>query len=394
LAGLALVVCVSVLQAGEGALVDGMEDAGFRKTKELGTAELVEGKVGKAVKFSFTDKCSGVFFMTKTKGTPEWDSAAGFSFWVKGDGSDHLGGLQFVWNEDYKLRYTCAFPIDSTEWKKITVAWRDLIPVLPSENAKPIDAKNGNAPSKLGQMWVGKWFFWADYAAHSFTMDEIRLEPAIELDTNEYKPAGAPLARVLEKLKAKKPVTIVTMGDSLTDYKHNSNQKTNWPSKFKALLNEKYGVEPVIVNPAIGGSLLRQGLVIFPRWLKQAPEPDLVTICYGYNDQDSKMTAAQFLEAQKDAADRVRRATKGKADVLIVTTCPAATKWEELAGFADACRKAAADRNAGLCDTYAALKEAGKDDKAKLYSDGVHLSPAGQDVFAKCVLDAIEKTGK
>jgi len=386
---------VSAVLAGEGALIDSMDQASFNPPKEKGKLELVEGKVGQAIKFSFDDKCTGVWFMGKARGNADWDAAAGFSFWVKGDGSNHLGGLQFVWNEDYAVRYTYAFPIDSTEWKKIAVAWRDLVPVLPNPNAKLLDPKTGNAPSKLGNTWFGKWFFWKDYAAHSYAIDEMRLEPAIELDTSDYKPAAEPLARVLAKVKAKRPVTIVTMGDSLTDYAHWANKATNWPTLLKAGLKDKFGVDATIVNPAIGGTLLRQGLVVMPRWLKEAPEPDLVTICYGFNDHDSGMTGEQFLDAYKDAVDRVRRATKGKADVLIITTCPAVPKWDSMAALADACRKAAGEKNAGLADIYAAFHEAGKENKERLFcNDKVHMGAPGHELVAKTVLEAIEKGGK
>jgi len=375
--------------------IDSMDSESFRLPKEKGRLELVEGKVGKALKFSADDQCSGIFFIGKSPGKPEWDSAAGFSFWLKGDGSNHLGGLQFVWNEDYALRYTYAFPIDSTDWKKITVAWRDLVPALPNPNAKPLDPKNGNAPSRLGAVWFGKWFFWKDYAAHSYAIDEMRLEPAIELDTNEYKPVGAPLARVLEKLKAKQPVTIVTMGDSLTDYAHWANKAANWPTMLKNALKDKYGVEASIVNPAVGGSCLRHGLIIMPRWLKEAPEPDLVTVCYGFNDHDSKMTGEMFLEAQTDAVDRIRRATKGKADVLIITSCPAVPKWDSMADLAAACRKAAVAKNAGLADIYAAFHEAGKENKERLYcSDKVHMGQPGHELIAKVVVENIAQGGK
>ena len=379
----------------EGLLVDSMDSESFRLPKEKGKLELVEGHAGKAHKLSFEDKCSGVFFIGKSPGKPEWDAAAGFSFWVQGDGSNHLGGLQFVWNEDYALRYTCAFPIDGADWKKITVAWRDLVPALPHPNGRLIDPKSGNAPSKLGPIWFGKWFFWKDYAAHSYAIDEIRLEPIIELDANEYKPAGAPLARVLDKLKARQPITIVTMGDSLTDYAHWANKAVNWPTLLRSALKEKYGVEANIVNPAVGGSLLRHGLIIMPRWLKGAPEPDLVTVCYGFNDHDSKMTGELFLEAQRDAVDRIRRATKGNADVLIITTCPAVPKWDSMADLAAACRKAAAEKNAGLADIYAAFHEAGKENKERLFCDDkVHMGKPGHELVAKTVLEAIENGGK
>src|SRR5205823_6501944 len=101
---------------------------------------------GKALKFSYDDACQNAFAFSKIRGAADWDGAAGISFWVKGDGSDHLGAIQFVWNEDFGARYGYAFPIDSTEWKKIVIPWRDLLPE--TTNAKPLGA-GGNAPSNL-----------------------------------------------------------------------------------------------------------------------------------------------------------------------------------------------------------------------------------------------------
>ena len=106
-----------------------------------------------------------------------------------------------------------------------------------------------------------------------------------------------------------------------------------------------------IVNPAIGGTQLRQNLVLIPRWLDVAPEPDLVTIFFGGNDWDAGMRGEEFRRGCDDAVDRIRRATKGKADVLILTTNPAASRWTEATELAEACRLAARDRNAGLADT-------------------------------------------
>ena len=113
------------------------------------TARLVDGKLGQAVRLDFADDCQNVYVQTRSSGTPQWNEMEGFSFWVKGDGSDHLGGIEFVWNGDYALRYAYAFPIDSDEWRKITVRWRDLVPETSNAAALPIDPKRGNAPSKL-----------------------------------------------------------------------------------------------------------------------------------------------------------------------------------------------------------------------------------------------------
>jgi lysophospholipase L1-like esterase len=390
-----LILSVPALCGAADSVVDAFETSAFNAPKEKGRFQIVEGKEGKAVKFSFDDACKSSFFMRKLKGAPEWDSSEGFSFWLKGDGSDHSACMQFLWNEDYKMRYEFAFSLKSTEWKKVYVPWTDLVPVLSHEGAKLIDMKNGILPSKLSQMWIGKWWAWRDCAAHSFTIDDMRIEAKIEQDRTDYRPKDAPLARMMEKLKAGKPVTIVTMGDSLTDYNHWANKPVNWPTLLKEQLKAKYKSEVTIVNPAIGGTELRQNVVMIPNWLVKTPEPDLITVCFGGNDWNGGMRGEGFFETMKYTVERLRRETKGAADVLLITTAPWAKNFDEFAPLADGVRRAAADRNAGLADLYNAFHESGKSNKEQLYAkDLVHLSPAGHDVVAKTVLQAIESGGK
>jgi len=391
----AIVVLTLACQATDGPLIHSMDDIKIRDPKEKARSEFVEGKVGKAVKFAFDEGSSGAFCITPIHGTPEWDQAAGFSFWVKGDGSKHFGGMQFIWNEDYAARYDLMFPIDGTDWRKITVAWRDLVPVMSSPNSKPLDPKAGHAPSKLSGPWFGKWWYWKDYPAHSYAVDEMRLEPKIALDTGLYLPAGAPLERVLAKLKAGKPVTIVTMGDSLTDTRHWANRQVNWPALLLKKLKEKYRVDARIINPAIGGTELRQNLTLIPRWVAEAPEPDLVTVCFGGNDWESGMRGDMFRETCRDAIDRIRRATHGKSDVLLMTTVPSLEKWTTRDELGVAARASASERHAGIGDAEKAFHAVAEGERAKLYcNDKVHLDPPGHEVVASTVLGAIESAGK
>lgn len=380
--------------AAQEGVIDAMEARSFKLPGEKGRVEVVEGHSGKALRFVFPEGKS-VFAMRPARATPEWDDAAGFSFWVKGDGANGFGGLQLIWGEDYSLRYDYAFPIESTEWRKITVAWSELIPVLPTPNAKPIARVGGNAPSKLSQLWWGKWWYWREAGPHSFAVDDLRLEKAIAADTTDYTPAGPPLARIAAKLKAGQPVTIVTMGDSLTDTNHWTNQRTSWPAMLQAKLKERFGSEVTIVNPAIGGTQLAQNLVLLPLWAQRTPEPDLVTVCFGYNDWDAGMRAARFLEMHSAAAERIRRATKGKADVLLMTPARALTRWSEMAELAQATRDAAKAKSAGLADLEAAFEQAGATDRPRLFvHDKVHLSPAGQEVVANAVLEVLVGAAK
>src|SRR5262245_41249155 len=83
--------------AGEGPVIDSMDTLRFAAPKDAGKGQvvLVEGKVGKAVRFSFAKDARSSFATSNIRGTPEWDRADGFSFWVQGDGSDSFGALQF-----------------------------------------------------------------------------------------------------------------------------------------------------------------------------------------------------------------------------------------------------------------------------------------------------------
>jgi lysophospholipase L1-like esterase len=377
-----------------GPLIDAMDEVRFRAPPGKGRAELVEGKVGKAVRFTFERDARSAFFAAGLRGGPEWDRAAGLSFWLKGDGSDSFMGLELIYDHDFAVRYDCCFSLRSKEWRKVTLAWRDFVPVLPGPRNKPLGGPGGNPPSKLSAVLIGKWWYWRDYPACSFALDELRLEDKIDADTKEYLPAEAPLARVRAKLRAGKPITLVTLGDSLTDFHHWANRKDAWPVLLKKHLEEKYRSKVTVVNPAIGGTQLRQGLILLPRWRDSHPEPDLVTICYGGNDWDAGMRGEQFRDTCIDAIDRVRRATKGTADVLLLTTVPSAKRWTDLAELAEACRAAAKSRKAGLADTERAFLAAGKDRKDLFAWDQVHLGPVGHELMARTVLEAIERAGE
>lgn len=384
----------NILRSQERPAIDSMDAVTFTVPGGKGGVELVEGHAGKALQFSFPKGLQNVFAIGRARGKPEWDAAAGFSFWAKGNGSPQLAALQFVWGEDYGLRYDYAFPLTGAEWRKVVVPWRDLIPVLPAPGAKSIDAKTGNAPSKLGQLWFGRWWYWRDYPALSFTVDDLRLEPSIPLDSPDFKPTAAPLARVLAKLQRGEPVTIVTMGDSLTDTAHWANRKTNWPALLEAKLRAAHQSNVKLMNPAIGGTQLRQNVVLIPRWIASTPEPDLVTICFGYNDWEAGMRGEMFFQAQQDAVERIRRATAGKADVLIMTTVPALERWTTMTELAEACRRAARETNAGLADLEAACHAAGGENRECLYvKDKTHASPAGHELIAETVFRAIEQGG-
>lgn len=359
------------------------------KKAPRGKAELVDGKDGKAVHFAFDDKCSGAFFMRRVKPDTAWDAAAGFSFWVKGDGSDHLGGIEIVHADDFSKRYGVAFSIQGTEWRKVVVPWRD---VIPETAVAPFLGGGTMKPSGFGNFWFGKWWYWRDYAAHGYAVDQVALEAKIDLPPDPPPPAGAPLAKTAAKLKAGQPVTIVTMGDSLTDFNHWANKEVNWPTLLTKRIEQETKSKVTLVNPAIGGTELKQNLILMPRWAESA-KPDLVTVCFGFNDWSSGMRGPHFQETLAYAVDRIRRMTG--AEVLLITTCPAMERWDTMAELAQAARDVAKAKNAGLADTDKAFHAAGDADPAareKLYCrDKTHLGPEGHKTVADTVFEALRK---
>jgi lysophospholipase L1-like esterase len=356
----------------------------------VGTIEAVEGKVGKACRFTFREGEQSGFMTLWVNATPDWDQAEALSFWVKGDGSTSWGGLELIDGDDYALRYGYCFPIDSTEWTKVVMPWRDLLPELAGPVVGP---KGGYAPSKFRNIWFGKWFYWREYPAHAYAIDQVALEKGIDLDRADYTPERPGAARTLARLKAKQPVTIVTMGDSLSDKRHWANRQVLWSELLVKRLKETYGGEVTLVNPAMGGTTLTQNLIVMPRWLKDTPRPDLVTVWLGFNDWDSGVRGERFKEYLRLAVDRIRRMTKGAADVLLVTTCPAHDRWDTGKDLEEAARAVAAEKKTALADVAAAFHQVATPAEALQQGywvdDKVHLGKKGHEVAADVVMKAI-----
>jgi len=359
-----------------------------------GSVELVDGQFGKACKFSFVESTGSQFFTASVNPQDNWDEYEGFSFWVKGDGSKNCGGLEFIDGENYGLRYGYCFPIDSTDWVKISVPWGDLFPEL----AGPlVNVDGGYAPGRFRNVWVGKWFYWREYPACSFAIERMQLEKNIDCGMTGDTPVQPGLPRVLAKLKARQPVTVVTMGDSLSDKRHWANREQLWSEMLTQKLKDAHGSEVTLINPAIGGTTLSQNVVLIPRWLQDAPSPDLVTIWFGGNDWDSGVRGARYQQYLRAAVDRIRRLTKGRAEILVMTTCPGFKRWETTSELCRAAYMVTKERNTGFADAAAAFHKAGSREEAlkrKYWAwDNVHLGLGGHELVADTVFRAIQTEG-
>ena len=402
ISGILLLACAGAFAADSSGVIFDMDSVVHRPTQftndkgqklPAGTAESVDGKFGRAVRFTFIEGARGGFMTAAVHPTDLWDQSDGFSFWVKGDGSTHWGGIELIDHDDFGLRYGYCFPIDSTEWRKIVVPWRDVIPEL----AGPLVGRGGYEPSHFGNFWFGKWFYWREYPAESFAIDQVQLEPKIE--GLAAKVPGEPgLGRVRTKLQRHEPITIVTMGDSLTDERHWANRDVLWAKLLAEQIKQKHGSEVTLVNPAIGGTTLTQNLILMPRWLKDHPSPDLVTVWFGYNDWDGGVRGERFAEYLRMAVDRIRRMTSGSADVLLVTTTCSLDRWDSMKELEQAVRDVAREKQTGLADVTAEIRNAGSPAEALKREywawDKTHLGKAGHRLVSDAVLRAFETSAK
>ena len=273
--------------------------------------------------------------------------------------------------------------------KKIVVPWRDLTPEL----AGPlVNTTDGFSPQKFGFFNFGKWFYWREWPAISFTVGEVALQSKIDADPAVDPKVG--FKQLAGKLKDHKPVTVVIMGDSLSDGRHWSNKDSQWPKVLSAKIKEKYGSDVTIVNSSMGGTTLSQNMVVMPRWQHDTPSPDLVTVWFGNNDFDSGVRGPLFTKYLGLCVDRIRRQSQGNSAVMLITTNPTGDKWDSLNEMAQAVRDAAKQKQTGLADVSGEVHKLSVDDAVAQHYfawDKTHLGDKGREVAADTVLKAIDE---
>jgi lysophospholipase L1-like esterase len=182
------------------------------------------------------------------------------------------------------------------------------------------------------------------------------------------------------------------MGDSMTDPNGGSNKPANWTTLLESKLEARFKSPVTVVNVGKASTKLPDSMAAIATWSAMTPEPDLVLFCYGYNDWFAGTRGAAFQSQGEYAVKAIRRATKDKADVLIMTTIPTLNHWETMAELAEAGRRAAKATDAGLADLWQAFHQAIPDaaERPPYYAaDKIHFSPLGHELAAQTAFDAI-----
>jgi lysophospholipase L1-like esterase len=327
--------------------------------------------------------------------TVTWNSFAGLSFRLKGDGSDNWGCIR-VQAGSFGRAWVGNFPLKDTRWHEVRLAWGDLVPV--SHTLPALGGADGHKPRDLNLIAFGKsWNFNTRHEkpAIHFCVDDLKLIK----DVTGGRPRVAvgklpPLSAAIRKLKTGKPVTILALGDSITWGTNVGGNRNAYPALLGKMLSTHYGNAHVrVINRAIGGSSTAKGRQWLHRDVRGA-RADVVTVLFGYNekargnrDQATHTFTLNLLRYVEEVAAVVERPP---ACILIATLPGRKANWEALDGYAKGIRALGRRHpNLTVADANGHFKKMGQPAYSKLMSDEAHPNRAGQRALAKVLFDTI-----
>nr|MBA3847992.1 SGNH/GDSL hydrolase family protein [Planctomycetota bacterium] len=368
-----------------------------RGTPIVMTETLVAGQVGQAVQIAWPSGYNHLQFAEiNAAADASWNAGLGFSFWVKGDGSNNAGCLYV---EAGGARFAAAFTINHTDFRQKFIPWQDLLPdAYTGINAPSIGPTSSITPSQIDGIYLLKSYYWRDRPAITITIDQFAVETSLPVDTNTYEPTGDPLTQVKAKFAARQPVTIVGVGDSLLWPNHGaqSANNTSWLKFLETRLEARYpSLAVTINNQGYGGDHLTHGGIKAPVWLQTIPTPDLIVVEFGYNDVDDGATQQMYQDRVVLLARFLRRKTLGASNLLFVTGAPNSSDGNARGFIRQAVIAAGAAENFAVADTWAFFNAIAAGDLASFYHDDAHpdgsdnagtpIYDNGQDEFARII---------
>ena len=204
---------------------------------------------------------------------------------------------------------------------------------------------------------------------------------------------------------ATRPITIVTLGDSITrGMRSGVTAEQTFAAQLEQQLNAA-GTAVRVVNVGIGGERTDQALQRLNRVLEH--RPDLVTIMYGTNDSyvdigksESRLTAEQYRENLIQLASELLQ--RGIRPVLMT-----APRWSDdanpngigenpnlkLEPYVAACRDVARLWRLPLVDHYEHWTQAREQgtNLREWTTDGCHPNPAGHQVLTQTMLAGVKE---
>ena len=331
---------------------------------------------------------------------PQGSHAQGISFEYRGDGSSNFASVILgTGSSDMTYGYETIFPLDSTDWKKMTLGWDSFIPsYLPWDKRIAQDNSDFTLdPSRIASINFG-WgqYFIKFYPTHATF--QIRNVQLVDLVDKPQPPAtfSKDWTHTVSLLGQNVPIKILLLGDSITDFGGDRSYGYFLGQKIKAA----YGNDCVVANCGIGGHTARGGLIILPRSLRTMSNPDLVCILFGGNDVKAVGVKPGFdqesvkVELEK-MIDEVRIATGGTTDICVINgiiprqnNSPNSTG--EIEKIAPGIQEAATDKKTAFVDSLSSYLQLTPDDQKKYYKDTIHQQPAGLEFLGGLVFDQLQ----
>jgi lysophospholipase L1-like esterase len=205
-----------------------------------------------------------------------------------------------------------------------------------------------------------------------------------------------------------KPLHVVHMGDSITEGQY-IDPAVRWTSLIEQRLADRFGAGRFVsVNRGISGETTRMGLERYPRDVQQAA-PDLLTIQFGLNDCNCWVTdrGVPRVSAEAFVANLVEMVERGRVfgarEIILATNhrtlrrsiLPSGQAFEDAnARYSELVREVASRTGVVLCDIRAAFGPFSDEELDPLllpHPDHLHLSPAGNAVYADTIWPLIER---
>lgn len=218
--------------------------------------------------------------------------------------------------------------------RELTLTANSPIPSRTLAQMFPKDAPN-NTPmlAKTPPKGLGPYLMWAEGHVFHDLQVEVTYRHKEKWTGSVPHSATAQLPRTMALLKARKPVKLVVLGDSISAGYNASgmaliNVKPNtppYPQLVAAGLEGTFGSKVTLTNLAVGGTGVAWGITRAPAVAQE--NPDLVILAFGLNDTGIPRT--DWANQMKQLVAAIRNGAKDTEFILVSPMC-GNPQWEKM----------------------------------------------------------------
>jgi lysophospholipase L1-like esterase len=378
----------------------------MRKFRSASSASITAENGIPILSFTYDEKAGKAGFIDTPFHVPEGCKAEGVAFEarcdgvIRNDGAPNYASIFFGYPELNEVTegYEAIFPLDSTDWKKVTLRW-DLF----AQNYLPFGEKTtGNHttqsidPAQITLIGFGiSYYMHAHYPTHAVTFQIRNISLVDHLSTPKANSFSQGFSHTNVLLAQKRPLNILLLGDSITEM----GGKQSYAYYLGKKIKQFWGNDCEIANCGVGGHSVRGGMIILPRSLRTMPNPDVVFILYGANDCKAVEKKPGFNEQTfrmdlENLIDRVRIATGGNADICLINGVPrlGAQSLEssgDVERIVDGHKGAATNKKTAFVDTFGAYLQLPSEQRKHYYLDTVHQNQLGLEYIGNKVFETL-----